>query len=324
MFIDVNTYINLKEFVLMWIKKLKQDLKSLLLYMRSKLVIILPPIISLFFFIFGIYSLTLYVLSSGPLGHPAVIIEKKLYRVSAFTDILVAAGTFALAFVAYLQIMQNKKIREEEVSEKEKKFDETKKSIYKVLISKINVKIPFFSDLINYIEKKHKWSKNRVTTIYDFESIINFLEKEEEFNFLINKSEYFTTKAIDAIISFSTVFNMFINHLKNVLSEPPKNQSKSINPNEIILLKSQYFCAVNNGVYCIILLIEDGELYDNNKHVVKVFLDSLKNTLVKLINSMKELKLKINADSDYKIEEEIKRSNNLIGKIESIKSTNNS
>ncbi|MHB1664167.1 MAG: hypothetical protein ACYCT7_02745 [bacterium] len=73
------------------------------------------------------------------------ILTKKhpLYGVKNFITMLVATGTLSLAFVAYLQMIQNEKFRKEEKEKNEKDFNEKKKLIYKIIISKININVSF-------------------------------------------------------------------------------------------------------------------------------------------------------------------------------------
>ncbi len=53
--------------------------------------------------------------------------QNPLYSASNLINMLVAAGTLTLAFVAYLQIKQNEKFRIEEKKEKQKEFNKKRK-----------------------------------------------------------------------------------------------------------------------------------------------------------------------------------------------------
>ncbi|MHB1702805.1 MAG: hypothetical protein ACYCS0_01110 [bacterium] len=224
-------------------------------------------------------------------GNLSKILTKKhpLYGVKNFINMLVAAGTLSLALVAYLQMLQNEKFRKDEKEENKKDFNEKKKSIYKILISKINIKIAFFESLIDSITGNFSslWKP-------EVQSIVNLLEGNEEFNLLINESNYFTTDAMDMINSSSTNINLLINHLKEC-----KLKLLMPNSSEINLINHQFYSVIIQSIECILFLISDADL---NKEIDKNFIDGLRGRLDNLSNKISDYIKKNNMfakNSDY-------------------------
>ena len=221
-----------------------------------------------------------------------------LFSVSNLTSMIVAAGTFALAIVAYLQMGQNKRSNEDKKKEKQERFDSRKKAIYLILIEKIGMDILFLFDM------KLDPAANTNGGIVSYnDSFSKHIRSDDEYSLILNESEYFSLDVIQAIALYKTAKNFFINYY-----EESKNKNTPFTSHDIsVELESNHNSAISKGITCWLSLIEDGDLLrqvnpknnllagymtytDRGKEIAKQFKNGLKGDKLNFFEKLLEYK----------------------------------